>query len=90
LAKKLVRQSSKTLESTRTAIRSGLTASIPFSNSETLNKYVRSVGAMNSRTAYEYYARLTVFQGFLTNKYNATLDDIITRINQGTEMLTMY
>ena len=40
---------------------------------------------MNRRTAYEYYTRLTGFQDFLTNNYNATLDDIITKINQGSE-----
>ena len=40
---------------------------------------------MNRKTAYEYYLRLTGFQDFLTNSYNATLDDIITRINEGSE-----
>jgi integrase len=40
---------------------------------------------MNRRTAYEYYTRLTGFRDFLTHSYNATLDDIITRINQGSE-----
>jgi hypothetical protein len=40
---------------------------------------------MNRRTAYEYYTRLTGFQDFLINNYNATLDDIITKINQGSE-----
>ena len=40
---------------------------------------------MNRRTAYEYYTRLTCFQDFLINNYNATLDDIITKINQGSE-----
>ena len=75
----------KTLEKTKTAIPAGLTASIPISNSEALNKYIRNVGAMNRRTAYEYYIRLIGFQDFLTNNYNATLDDIRTRINQGSE-----
>jgi integrase len=50
-----------------------------------LNKYIKSVGAMNRKTAYEYYTRLTGFQDFLINSYNATLDDIIMRINQGSE-----
>ena len=40
---------------------------------------------MNERTAYEYYTRLTVFQGFLTNNYDANLDDIIQKINEGLE-----
>jgi hypothetical protein len=40
---------------------------------------------MNRRTAYEYYTRLTGFQDFLINSYNATVDDIIMRINQGSE-----
>ena len=40
---------------------------------------------MNRRTAYEYYTRLTGFQNFLIKSYNATLDDIIRKINDGSE-----
>ena len=75
----------KTLDKTRTAIPTGLGTSIPVSNSEALNKYIRNIDAMNRKTAYEYYHRLTSFQDFITNSYNATLNDIIKRINQGLE-----
>jgi integrase len=68
------------LERTKTATPAWL-----ISHSKPLNKYIKSVGAMNRRTAYEYYTRLTCFQDFLINNYNATLDDIITKINQGSE-----
>ena len=60
----------------------GLKTAIPLGRSGALNKYIRNV-AMNNKTAYEYYHRLIGFQDFLTNSYNATLDDIITRINEG-------
>jgi integrase len=40
---------------------------------------------MNRKTAYEYYFRLMGFQDFIINSYNATLDDIITKINDGSE-----
>jgi integrase len=73
----------KTLKRTKTVLPAGLSASIPISNSEALNKYIKSVGAMNRRTAYEYHHRLTGFQDFLTHGYNATLDGIIRKINDG-------
>jgi hypothetical protein len=47
----------RALERTKAAIAAGLITSIPISNSEALNKYIRNVGAMNRRTAYEYYHR---------------------------------
>jgi len=40
---------------------------------------------MNRKTAYEYYFRLMGFQDFIIKSYNATLDDIITKINDGSE-----
>jgi integrase len=85
LVKKSVETSLKTLGRTRTAIPTGLGTSIPVSNSEALNKYIRNIDAMNRKTAYEYYHRLTGFQDFITNNYNVTLNDIIKRINQGLE-----
>ncbi|HET7390665.1 MAG TPA: tyrosine-type recombinase/integrase, partial [Nitrososphaeraceae archaeon] len=49
-------------------------------------KYIRSISAMNKRTAYEYYLRLTNFQEFVISSYKTTtLDNIITKINEGTE-----
>jgi hypothetical protein len=75
----------KMLERTKTAIQAGLTSSVPISKSEALNKYIRNIAAMNRKTAYEYYFRLTGFQDFLTNSYNANLDDIVQKINDGSE-----
>jgi hypothetical protein len=63
----------------------GLKTTIPLSHSDALNKYVKSVGAMNRKTAYEYHHRLTGFQDFLTINYNANLDAIIQKINDGSE-----
>jgi integrase len=86
LVKKSAEGSSfKTLERTKTVRPVGLVTTIPISDSEALDKYVKNVGAMNRKTAYEYYHRLTGFQDFLTNSYNATLDDTITKINEGSE-----
>ncbi|HET7390567.1 MAG TPA: hypothetical protein VFJ51_07070, partial [Nitrososphaeraceae archaeon] len=52
-----------------------------------MDKYIRNMRAMNERTAYEYYLRLNNFKEFITSTYNTTtsLDDIITKINEGTE-----
>jgi integrase len=57
----------------------------PINHSKALDKYIKNIGAMNKTTAYEYYLRLTSFQDFVTNTYKATLDNIITRINQSSE-----
>ena len=38
---------------------------------------------MSRKTAYEYYTRSVGFQDFLINSYNATLDDIVPKINEG-------
>jgi hypothetical protein len=39
----------------------GLVTTIPISQSQALNKYIKNVDAMNRKTAYEYYSRLTGF-----------------------------
>jgi integrase len=75
----------KTLERTKATTPIGLKTTIPLGHSEALNKYIRNVGAMSSKTAYEYYFRLTGFQDFLTNRYNANLDDIVQKINEDSE-----
>ena len=82
-----VGSSLEALESTKTA---GIVAGTPINHSEVphstvLEKYIRNVGAMNRKTAREYYLRLTSFQNFVTNSYKTTLDSIITTINQGSE-----
>jgi integrase len=50
-----------------------------------MDKYIRNMRAMNKRTAYEYYLRLTNFQEFVINTYKTTLDNIIAKINEGAE-----
>jgi len=50
-----------------------------------MDKYIRNMRAMNKRTAYEYYLRLTNFQEFVTDTYKTTLDNIIAKINEGAE-----
>ena len=52
-----------------------------------MDKYIRNMRAMNKRTAYEYYLRLTNFQEFVINTYKTTLDNIIAKINEGAESL---
>ena len=54
------------------------TTGINYSKNGALNKYVRNIRAMNSKTAYEYYLRLSNFQDYVTRDYNTTLDDIVT------------
>jgi predicted deacetylase len=63
------------------------TYTIPNSEQNTvLDKYIRSISAMNKRTAREYYLRLIGFQEFVNNRYNAknqaetTLDNIMANI----------
>ena len=80
-----LRSSLKTLERTKTIIRTGIKTTTPIGHSEALNKYIKSVSAMSSNTAYEYYSRLTGFEDFLTNSHNANLDDIVQKINEGSE-----
>jgi integrase/recombinase XerD len=68
------------------------TYTIPNSERNTvLDKYIRSISAMNKRTAREYYLRLLGFQEFVNNRYSAknqtetTLDNIIANIKEGSE-----
>ena len=69
-----------------------LTYTIPNCEGNTvLDKYIRSISAMNKRTAHEYYIRLLGFQEFVNNRYDAknqtetTLDNIIANIKEGSE-----
>jgi hypothetical protein len=50
-----------------------------------LDKYTKSVCAMNKRTAHEYYLRLTNFRHFIICSYKTALDNIIIKINKGSE-----
>ena len=59
--------------------------------STVLDKYIRSISAMNKRTAREYYLRLLGFQEFVNNRHRtnnqteATLDNVIANIKEGSE-----
>ncbi|MBV9179191.1 MAG: tyrosine-type recombinase/integrase, partial [Nitrososphaeraceae archaeon] len=81
--------SSKTLEKTilQQQNQSSSTVYHPEEQGTTtgMDKYIRNIRAMNKRTAYEYYLRLTNFQEFVTSTYKTTSDTIITKINEGTE-----
>jgi integrase len=78
------------LERTKTVVPARIVNGAPSNHPEVthstaLDKYIKNVAAMNKATAYEYYFRLKSFQEFVTDGYNTTLDDIITRINQNSE-----
>jgi ABC-type ATPase involved in cell division len=47
--------------------------------------FVKNIRAMSKRTAVEYHRRLIGFQDFVIKNYKTTLDNIITRINEGSE-----
>ncbi len=75
---------------TKTAVSAGIVPGVPINHSEVtrstaLDKYIKNVAAMNKATAHEYHFRLKSLQEFVTDSYNTTLDDIITRINQNSE-----
>jgi len=53
-----------------------------YAPSKALDKYIRNIHAMNKRSAYEYYNRLTTFQDFITNDYKITLDNLIIELKQ--------
>ncbi|MGB7638668.1 MAG: tyrosine-type recombinase/integrase, partial [Nitrososphaeraceae archaeon] len=82
--------SSKTLEKAITQPQSQSSSAVSHleeeqSTTTRMDKYIRNMRAMNKRTAYEYYLRLTNFQEFIINTYKTTLDNIIAKINEGTE-----
>jgi integrase len=53
--------------------------------SKVLDKYIRNISAMNRRSAYEYYGRLTTFQDSIRNDYKMTLDNLIIELKDGRE-----
>ena len=61
------------------------TAVVEHPESPAIDKYIRSIRAMNKRTAHEYYLRLNNFQDFVIHSYKATLDNIIRKANEGLE-----
>jgi hypothetical protein len=50
-----------------------------------MDRYIRNIRAMNKATAYEYFLRLNNFQEFVANTYEATIDDLVTKIKEGSE-----
>jgi len=50
-----------------------------------MDKYIRNIRAMNKATAYEYFLRLDSFQDFVVSDYETTLDNIITKMKEGSE-----
>jgi integrase len=69
----------------KTAIQPAQNYSSSYASGMILDKYIRSIRAMNKATAYEYYFRLMTFQNFITNDYKSTVDDLIIRIKEGRE-----
>lgn len=61
------------------------TAVIEDPENTALNKYIRSIQAMNKKTAYEHHHRLNNFQEFVFRSYNTRLDDIMTRMKGSLE-----
>jgi integrase len=53
---------------------------IVLENNKTVSKYIRGVEVTSKNTAKEYLKRLTNFQGFVSQKYDLTLDEVITTL----------
>jgi hypothetical protein len=53
---------------------------IVLENNKTVSKYIRGVEVTSKNTAKEYLKRLTNFQGFVSQKYDLTLDELITTL----------
>jgi 3-deoxy-D-arabino-heptulosonate 7-phosphate (DAHP) synthase len=51
---------------------------IVLKENKTVIKYVNGVAITSKNTAREYLKRLTNFQGFVSQKYDLTLDELIT------------
>jgi hypothetical protein len=49
-------------------------------NNKTVSKYIRSVEVTSRNTAREYIKRLANFQAFVSQKYDLTLDELITTL----------
>jgi hypothetical protein len=51
-----------------------------LNNNKTVSKYINGVAVTSKNTAREYLKRLTNFQGFVSQKYDLTLDELITTL----------
>jgi integrase len=75
-----------TVTTAKSKLRPNTNTSINHStDSGALHKYIRSIDAMNKRTAHEYYLILTNFQDFVISRYEISLNNILTKISQGSE-----
>jgi hypothetical protein len=50
-----------------------------------LEKYIKTVKAMNQATAKVYNFRLGYFDSFVFNDYKITLDDLVEQIKKGSQ-----
>jgi hypothetical protein len=51
-----------------------------LNNNKTVSKYISAVEVTSKNTAKAYLKRLTNFQGFVSQKYDLTLDELITTL----------
>ena len=51
-----------------------------LNTNKTISKYIRGVEVTSKNTAKEYLKRLTHFQGFVSQKYDLTLDELLTTL----------
>jgi hypothetical protein len=51
-----------------------------LNNNKTVSKYISGVAVTSKNTAKAYLKRLTNFQGFVSQKYDLTLDELITTL----------
>ena len=56
---------------------------VKSSSSNSVTKYIKNIGTMSKSTAHEYYERLTIFEVFVLEEYETTVDDIIKKIKEG-------
>ena len=54
----------------------------PVKSRNSITKYIKNIGIMSNSTANEYYARLTIFEIFVSAEYKTTVDDIIKKIKE--------
>ena len=53
---------------------------LTLETNKTVNKYIREASRTSKNTAREYLKRLSNFQSFVSQKYDLTLDELITTL----------
>ncbi|MGI8833950.1 MAG: hypothetical protein ACR2IS_15105, partial [Nitrososphaeraceae archaeon] len=51
-----------------------------LADNKTVSKYIKGVEVTSRNTAREYLKRLSHFGGFISQKYDLTLDELITTL----------